>query len=140
MSEAIFAHELKKRYPPDVTALAGLGVAVDEGTIFGLLGPNGAGKSTTVKILTTLTRADEGEARVAGFDVRAEPGRVRRAIGLVGQKPGFDADATGVVNLVFQGTLYGLHSPELKLCIAVLLPRLRVGGARPRRAKTDPCG
>ncbi len=42
MSEAIFAHQLKKRYPPDVTALAGLGVAVDEGTIFGLLGPNSA--------------------------------------------------------------------------------------------------
>ena len=136
MSEAIFAHQLKKRYPPDVTALAGLGVAVDEGTIFGLLGPNGAGKSTTVKILTTLTRADEGEARVAGFDVRAEPGRVRRAIGVVGQKPGFDADATGEENLVLQGTLYGLHGPELKRRIAELLERLGLADAARRRAKT----
>jgi len=136
MSEAIFAHQLKKRYPPDVTALAGLGLAVDEGTIFGLLGPNGAGKSTTVKILTTLTRADEGEARVAGFDVRAEPGRVRRAIGVVGQKPGFDADATGEENLVLQGTLYGLHGPELKRRIAELLERLGLADAARRRAKT----
>src|SRR5207245_6455483 len=64
--------------------------------------------SSTVKILTTLTRADEGEARVAGFDVRAEPGRARRAIGVAGQEPGVDADATGEEELVLQGTLYRL--------------------------------
>ena len=53
--------------------------------MFGLLGPNGAGKSTTVRILTTLTRADEGCARVAGLDVRDDPTGVRRSIGVVGQ-------------------------------------------------------
>ena len=54
--------------------------------MFALLGPNGAGKSTTVKILSTLSRPDSGPATVAGIDVGREPDRVRRAIGLVGQK------------------------------------------------------
>lgn len=47
-------------------ALDGLGFRVPAGTIFALLGPNAAGKSTAVKILTTLSRPDEGEASVAG--------------------------------------------------------------------------
>ena len=86
--KAIHATNLEKRYRGNVPALAGLSLEVEAGTIFGLLGPNGAGKSTTVKILTTLTRADNGEARVAGFDVVRDADRVRRAIGVVGQKPG----------------------------------------------------
>ena len=66
---AIEASNLRKTYKGGVRALDGLSFAVDAGTIFGLLGPNGAGKSTTVKILTTLSRPDSGEARVAGLDV-----------------------------------------------------------------------
>src|SRR5436190_17184618 len=90
----IEAHDLVKTYPKGVRALDGLSFAVEEGTIFGLLGPNGAGKSTTVKILTTLSRPDDGAARVAGHDVFRRPDRVRRAIGCVAQKPGVDRDAT----------------------------------------------
>ena len=47
--------------------------SVATGSVFALLGPNGAGKSTTVKILTTLSRADSGSATVAGHDVAARP-------------------------------------------------------------------
>src|SRR3954463_10550790 len=103
MSVAIEAVDLEKTYPRDVRALDGLSLSVEAGTIFGLLGPNGAGKSTTVRVLTTLTRPDAGTARVAGIDVLAEPRRVRAAIGVVGQKHGFDAEATGRENLVLQG-------------------------------------
>ena len=69
--------------------------SVRAGTIFGLLGPNGAGKSTTVRILTTLSRADAGVARVAGHDVLDAAAAVRRAIGVVGQRSGVDREATG---------------------------------------------
>ena len=92
-----------------VTALAGVSFTVPPGSVFGLLGPNGAGKSTTVKILTTLTRADAGTARVAGL---RRPSRrvyaVRGAIGYVSQKPGFDPLGTGQENLVLQGRIHGL--------------------------------
>ena len=40
-----------------------------EGRVLGVLGPNGAGKSTTVRMLSTMTRADAGTARIAGLDV-----------------------------------------------------------------------
>src|SRR5581483_10663506 len=88
MELSIEAADLRKSYPPRVTALDGVDLQVRAGTIFALLGPNGAGKSTTVRVLTTLSRADSGLARVAGIDVLADPVRVRRAIGVVGQKHG----------------------------------------------------
>src|SRR5437667_7582909 len=109
MSSAIEARGLVKTYPKGVRALGGIDLDVEAGTIFGLLGPNGAGKSTTVKILTTLTRADSGEARVAGFDVVRNADRVRRAIGVVGQKPGLDPEASGRENLEMQAEIYGIH-------------------------------
>jgi ABC-2 type transport system ATP-binding protein len=83
MDDAITARGLVKTYRGDVRALRGVSLSVAEGTVFGLLGPNGAGKSTTVKILTTLSRPDAGEASVAGCDVVRQPAKVRLAIGCV---------------------------------------------------------
>ena len=65
----------------DIQALAGISLAVSPGEVFGLLGPNGAGKTTTIRVLTTLLPATSGRARVAGFDVSAEPLAVRASIG-----------------------------------------------------------
>src|SRR5512132_3490750 len=133
---AIEANDLIKTYPPDVRALDGLSLAVRSGTIFGLLGPNGAGKSTTVRILTTLSRPDAGDARVAGLDVLAEPVRVRHAIGVVGQKHGLDPEATGRENLVLQGELYGITGRELRTRAAQSLERFGLADAADRQAKT----
>ncbi len=114
---AVLAHDLRKTYPTGrgtdpVLALDSLTFAVEPGTVFGLLGPNGAGKSTTVKILTTLSRADSGAAQVAGLDVAADPQGVRRRIGLVGQKPSSDPMATGRENLVLAARIQGLGRAE----------------------------
>jgi ABC-2 type transport system ATP-binding protein len=136
MGQAIEATELRKTYPPDVTALAGLTLTVRAGTIFGLLGPNGAGKSTTVRILTTLSRPDSGTARVAGIDVIGEPIRVRHAIGVVGQKHGASPEATGRENLVFQGELYGISGRELKRRVEESLERFGLADAAARQVKT----
>jgi ABC-2 type transport system ATP-binding protein len=133
---AIEAIGLRKRYPPDVQALDGLDLAVREGTIFALLGPNGAGKSTTVRILTTLTRPDEGSATVAGVDVLARPDRVRRSIGVVGQKHGFDPEATGRENLMLQGAIYDLPAGTLASRVDELLERFELTDAAGRQAKT----
>jgi ABC-2 type transport system ATP-binding protein len=136
MSAAIEADGLVKTYPGDVRALAGVSFAVAPGTIFGLLGPNGAGKSTTVKILTTLSRADEGSARVAGLDVVDDAPAVRRAIGVVGQKNAVDGEATGRENLLLQGRLYGLGGRDLRARVDDLLDRFRLSDAADRFAKT----
>jgi ABC-2 type transport system ATP-binding protein len=132
---AIEARDLTKTYGKDVRALDGLGFSVEAGTVFGLLGPNGAGKSTTVKILTTLSLPDSGSARVAGIDVLAEPDRVRRTIGLVGQRSGVDLEATGRENLTLQGQVYGLRGAELRTRVGELLERFGLAEAADRVAR-----
>src|SRR5213079_3299656 len=84
MTLQIQAEGLRKRYGA-AYALDGFDLSVPAGTLHGLLGPNGAGKTTAVRVLSTLLRHDDGVARVAGFDVAAQPAQVRSAIGLVGQ-------------------------------------------------------
>jgi ABC-2 type transport system ATP-binding protein len=136
LAEAIVASELRKSYPRDVVALAGLSLVVESGTIFALVGPNGAGKSTTVRILTTLSRPDSGHASVAGIDVLEHPDRVRRAIGVVGQKAGFTPEATARENLVMQGEIYGITGKTLRSRIDDLLERFQLTEAADRLAKT----
>ncbi len=130
----IEATGLTKRYG-DVQALDGLTFGVRPGTIFGLLGPNGAGKSTAVKVLTTLARADGGEARVAGFDVTHDAAKVRRCIGVVAQKSGVDVELTGRENVILQGRLQGLRGRELAERADALLAQFGLGDAARRIAK-----
>jgi ABC-2 type transport system ATP-binding protein len=80
---------LRKSFGDNVV-LDGIDLNVAAGTIFALLGPNGAGKTTTVQILSTLIRADSGEARVAGHNLALEPDAVRAAIGVTGQFSAID--------------------------------------------------
>jgi len=133
---AIEANDLRKTYRNNVKALDGLNLRVASGSIFALLGPNGAGKSTTIKILTTLSRPDSGEARVAGIDVLRDPQRVRRSIGCVAQKPGVDDECTGHENLTLQGQLHGLHGSELRQRVDSLLDRFSLTNAASRVART----
>jgi len=133
---AIIARGLEKRYPGDVTALDGISFEVAAGTVFGLLGPNGAGKSTTVKVLTTLSRPDDGEAVVAGIDVLRDPERVRHVIGTVGQAIAVDPDASGRENLELAGRIHGLGGAALRQRVEELLARFGLTDAADRMART----
>lgn len=64
-------------------AVDGLSFSVRKGEIYGLLGPNGAGKTTTLRLLSTLMKADSGEAFVNGFSITKEPEKVRAQIGFL---------------------------------------------------------
>jgi ABC-2 type transport system ATP-binding protein len=136
MDNAIEAHGLVKTYRGDVRALDGVSLAAEAGSVFGLLGPNGAGKSTAVKILTTLSRPDTGEAFVAGHDVLRHPARVRLAIGCVAQKSGLDLQATGRENLLLQGRVYGMRGAPLRSRAQELLERFGLGEAADRTVRT----
>ncbi len=65
MSNALELHGLVKHFGPKV-AVAGLSLAVLQGSLFGLVGPNGAGKTTTLSMATGLLRPDAGTALPAG--------------------------------------------------------------------------
>jgi ABC-2 type transport system ATP-binding protein len=110
---AVRASGLTKRYGQTL-ALDDMDLAVPRGTVHGLLGPNGAGKTTAVRILTTLTRLDDGTAEVAGHDVRTAPRRVRRTIGLTGQQTAVDDLLTARQNLTMFGRLFRLGKADAR--------------------------
>lgn len=87
---------------------------VARGEVLGFLGPNGAGKSTTMKVLTTYISASEGTARVAGFDVHAQPREVRRRIGYLPETPPLYGDMTVEDYLAFAGRARGLGGLKLR--------------------------
>ncbi|SDD83602.1 ATP-binding cassette domain-containing protein [Actinokineospora iranica] len=135
MTYAIEAEGLVKRFG-DTRALDGVDLAVPAGKILGVLGPNGAGKTTAVRILATLLRADEGWARVGGYDVAREATAVRGLIGLTGQYASVDEDLSGTENLVLIGKLLGLSKAAAKARAAELLANFELTDAASRGVKT----
>ncbi|MCF3118373.1 ATP-binding cassette domain-containing protein [Streptomyces arenae] len=107
---AIRVRGLKKAYGK-LEVLRGVDFDVTRGTIFALLGSNGAGKTTTVRILATLLKADAGTADVHGFDVAAQPAKVRESISLTGQFAAVDEILSGRENLVLVARLRHLQAP-----------------------------
>jgi ABC-2 type transport system ATP-binding protein len=132
---AIEASGLVKSYR-DVPVLSGVDLRVPRGRVFALLGPNGAGKTTTVRILATLTEADAGQARVAGFDVRRDRSAVRRRISLTGQFAALDGVQTGEENLRMMGRLSGLPRAAARQRAADLIEQFELTAAARRRVGT----
>ena len=120
----------------DTRALRGLDLSADEGTILGVLGPNGAGKTTAVRILTTLTHPNAGEARVAGIDVLRHPNEARKQFGVAGQYASLDEMLTGRENLEMIGRLGRLPAAEVRARSADLLERFELTDAAHRPVKT----
>jgi ABC-2 type transport system ATP-binding protein len=132
---AISASGLRKSFR-DQLVLDGIDLEVAEGSIFALLGPNGSGKTTTVRILSTLITADGGTVNVAGHDLKAEPGRVRAAIGVTGQFSAVDAFLTGQENLLLMADLHHLSRAEGKERAAGLLEKFDLADAGKKMALT----
>ena len=135
MAHPIEARGLIRRFG-DLTAVDGVDLEVAEGEIFGFLGPNGAGKSTTVRMLTTLLTPTEGTARVAGFDVVKEAGKVRRSIGVALQDAAIDPLMTGRELLQLQSILHGIPRKEADNRSVDLLERVGLTAAADRRVGT----
>ena len=101
---------LVKRYG-DVTAVAGLSLAVRAGECFGLLGPNGAGKTTTLEICEGLATADEGEVRLLGRAWRTDAGWLRQRSGLALQETQLAEKLTVYETLRLFASFY--HAPRM---------------------------
>ena len=97
-----------------IDAVRGIDLTVSRGEVFGFLGPNGAGKTTTVRMLCTLLPVTEGEATVAGVNVRQHPSVVRRHIGVALQEVGLDPTQTGRELLELQCALYRVADPAVR--------------------------
>jgi len=135
MEPAIDVRDLEKTYAKGVVALRGISFTVEPGTVFALLGPNGAGKSSTLRILTTLSLATAGRARVAGLDVAEDADGVRRRIGCVAQANGVDIYSTGSENVRLQGRLHGLDRATARQRADELLGAFGLADAADRLVK-----
>ena len=104
---AIAVRNLVKRFG-DKTVVDHVTMTVAEGEIVGFLGPNGSGKTTTIRIMCGLLTPDAGEGEVLGYDLLAEPLKIKREVGYMTQKFSFYEDLTIAENLEFVARLYQL--------------------------------
>lgn len=86
MPPIIQIRNLTKKFG-NLMAVNHINLEVEEGEILGLLGPNGAGKTTTILMLATVIKPTEGTAFVGGYDIRKNPDKVRKLIGIAFQEP-----------------------------------------------------
>lgn len=98
--DLIVARGLSKRYGA-VRALDDVSLGVAGGRILALLGANGAGKTTTVHLLLGLLTPTAGVAKIAGYDVAADPIRARRSSAYVPDRLALYPHLTGLENLTY---------------------------------------
>jgi ABC-2 type transport system ATP-binding protein len=130
---AIAVENLTKKFE-DVTAVEGLGLIVYRGELFGLLGPNGAGKTTTINIICGLLEPTSGSVKVGGFDVRKEPGKVKKLIGVSPQETAVYPHLTGKENIELFANLHAMPREKIKKNVDELLQKLSLRDHAKRQA------
>lgn len=94
-------------------AVSGLSFSIQPGELFGLVGPDGAGKTTTLRLLAGLMSISEGEASVAGMDLKTEVEAIKSRIGYMAQEFSLYAELSVVENLRFFADIYDVPYSEL---------------------------
>ena len=117
---------LVKRFG-DVVAVNDLSLTVQRGEFFVVLGPNAAGKTTTIKILTGLLKPTSGIARVADFDVQAQPLEVKRRMAYVPDFPFLYDKLTPWEFFRFTGDLFRMDPEKIQSAGRELIERFNLG-------------
>ncbi|MCS7045953.1 MAG: ATP-binding cassette domain-containing protein [Gemmataceae bacterium] len=97
-----------------VVAVDHVSFDVGPGEVLGLLGPNGAGKTTTLRMLCTVLKPTSGTATIAGFDVIAQPEKVRANIGFLSANTAIYDRMSAWEMVEYFGKLYGLAGDRLR--------------------------
>jgi ABC-2 type transport system ATP-binding protein len=111
----------------DVVAVNDLSLTVKSGEFFAVLGPNAAGKTTTIKILTGLIKPTSGTARVANFDVQAQPLEVKRRMAYVPDFPFLYDKLTPWEFFRFTGQLFRMDMAKIQSSGRELVDRFGLG-------------
>ncbi|MFT4051607.1 MAG: ATP-binding cassette domain-containing protein [Microbacterium sp.] len=103
-----------------VIAVDRIDLTIRAGSFYGIVGPNGAGKTTTLSLIAGMLRPDAGSIEVAGIDLRADPVRAKRQMGILPDRLRTFDRLTGRQLLHYYGTLRGLRAPIVESRVADL--------------------
>ncbi|VED54498.1 ABC-type multidrug transport system, permease component [Raoultella terrigena] len=119
---AIEARDLTMRFGSFV-AVDRVNLRIARGEIFGFLGSNGCGKSTTMKMLTGLLPASEGEAWLFGQPVDPKDIETRRRVGYMSQAFSLYSELTVRQNLELHARLFHIPDGEIPARVAEMSQR-----------------
>ena len=122
---AIEAQGLTKRFGQFV-AVDHVSFKIQRGEIFGFLGSNGCGKTTTMKMLTGLLPATEGEAWLFSRPVDAGDLAIRKRVGFMSQAFSLYSELTVRQNLELHARLYHLPKDEIPTRVNELIARFNL--------------
>jgi ABC-2 type transport system ATP-binding protein len=137
--KVIEAHDLTKRFG-NFTAVDAITFEVEKGEIFGFLGANGAGKTTAMRMLCGLSKPTSGIGKVAGFDIKKDPEKIKKNIGYMSQKFALYEDLKVWENLRLFGGIYGVPAKEINPRIDSLLQTLGFTAEKNTMVKSLPLG
>lgn len=136
---AIEAEGLTIRFG-DFTAVDNVSFRIRRGEIFGFLGSNGCGKSTTMKMLTGLLPASEGQAWLFGHEVNPKDIDTRRRVGYMSQAFSLYSELTVRQNLVLHAQLFHVPEDEVDGRVAEMVERFELGQILDRLPDAIPLG
>lgn len=119
---AIEARDLTRRFG-DFTAVDRVSFKIARGEIFGFIGSNGSGKTTTMKMLTGLLPASEGQVELFGHKVDAGDIETRKRVGYMSQSFSLYGQLSLSQNLRLHARLFRLPPDEIESRIKELLDR-----------------
>lgn len=138
--ETVAIQKLSKTYPGGKEALKQLSMSLSTGEVFGFLGPNCAGKTTTVKLLTGVLSPSGGLCEIMGVNPNIQPEKVHLLSGIVTEHAQMYDNLTGIENLMFYATAFGLKQKEGKQRGESLLKELELTEAKDRKLATYSTG
>lgn len=121
----VLARNLVKKFG-SFTAVNHIDFEIVEGECFGFLGPNGAGKTSTMKMIYCFSAVTEGELSVMGLDVKKNPVRIKRDLGVVPQEDSLDPDLSVINNLVIYASYFDVPKKEAQIRASELLDFLQL--------------
>jgi len=124
---------LTKKYK-ETRAVDALDLTINSGELFGLVGPDGAGKTTSLRLLAGLLDLSEGEATVAGYDLKRQSEAIKKRIGYMAQEFSLYAELSVLENLHFFAEIYDVPAEEQKVRTENLLHFARLTEFKDRRA------
>ena len=96
----------------NIQALKGIDLKVKKGEFITIFGPNGAGKTTLIKILSTLSKPTGGSVIISKNDLKKEPQKVRRVVGVISHEPYLYGGLSALENICLFATMYGISNPK----------------------------